>query len=408
MQDNEAIDRFLEEENPAALICFACWLTSCFCCLYLAIIGVFVSYFAFGIMFLIKDKSVGSDSCPAEAHALYMYCVLSFALKSGLGLFIAFGAACYQGLVVLQELAANQDQLPNEEIEAAIQWRGVKAAYRYFSAYSFVVVNGFIVYGMYTIYGLSFCPDVTHSGLWIWAQVTLWLDVIGELSFCLQFYCVFYYKETTSTTLPSSSSLTTNLLLERATSFSEVPNSMRIQLPSLAEWSVCCYVHGSFQFLFFQTEIRAQQCYRQLYGQSKIIASNETIRDSYFANQLWETTLKQYWNAYRKREQLRIILSQNSQYDVSLTRLSFWSVCYHKNNQGFICEIFDNEMNALDVYRRCDTWCTRLLGHGLNVIEEWSATNDWKSTVRQYWLVYIEWRYHLQEYPQANDAANNL
>jgi hypothetical protein len=397
--------------NRAALAGLACCLASCFCCFYIVFIGGFISYLFFGILFLIKDQSLTRlTNCSHHGgYLLYLYSLLSISLKLGLGFCLSIGTCCYRNFVIIGltsvAVQRNRGSPLTEEMKQDIQWEGVKAALSFIRFYFFGVAIAFIAFGLYSMYGIPSCSKIHHSGLYVWGQITLWLDIFGVLLFSLEYFCFNHFRSYIDR-LFSDNFSTTEIEEqgrdeESSSKYTMVPiedNGRTIvsNKTLLPEWSVCHHFWQHFNVQFFHTEEEAQHFYQTAWG-SRLIAHNNTIIAHSESRPLWEITIRQYWTLYLQREIVKRQQEQRELNSISSIISRKWSVCYHKSINGFYCELFDNETNARNIYKQCETWSTRLLAQGNVIIEEYHSNDNWKSVIHEYWKVYLDWQHRVDK-----------
>lgn len=148
------------EQGEFANFCTVC----CVLPFVLAIVGAAISYYVFGIIFLIDDKYICYDMSPLwifSITALLSPCLYPLSL------------------IVAHELR---------------QCIGCTDAFRYLLVSA--LVNGVIfLYGAIIIYSPSYvCDNMKNAGLYTWAQVALYLNLIAMCILCCTLAAVSFSK----------------------------------------------------------------------------------------------------------------------------------------------------------------------------------------------------------------------
>ena len=131
----------------------------------LGIVGAAVAYYVFGIIFLVDDRYVCSDMSPLWVYSL-----------------VAILSPCLYPLTLM--LASELRQ-----------FIGMSDAQRYLIVTAFS--NGFVfVYGTVIIFSEGYvCSNMKNAGLYTWAQVALYLNLISMLVLICTLYMVSVNKD---------------------------------------------------------------------------------------------------------------------------------------------------------------------------------------------------------------------
>ena len=149
-------------EGDAATACAMC----CLLPLLLGIVGAAIAYYVFGIIFLVDDRYICYDMSPLWIFSL-----------------VALLAPCIYpiSLMVAHEIR---------------QCVGGSDAFRYLLVSVFVNAAIFI-YGGIIIYSSDeyVCSNMTKTGLYIWAQVALYINLIAVVVLTCTIIAVYFNKD---------------------------------------------------------------------------------------------------------------------------------------------------------------------------------------------------------------------
>ena len=185
-------------------------------------------------------------------------------------------------------------------------------------------------------------------------------------------------------------------------------------------WSVC--YHGppgnQFHCTFYAHENAALAAMDAAWG-SKLLGRGGQVVRIEGSTPLWSRTVHQYWELQVSLRELRAQLSRvvignsgnsgnsgggamddaigpfmwapttqdasSSATPALIATSPAWNVCFHSPATAFHFQVCGSEEEATAVYRSCGALSTSLLARGSTVVHEWSASEKWRSSLRQFW-----------------------
>jgi hypothetical protein len=379
-------------------------LLCCGCNTALAILGAAIAYFVFGIIFLIHDRGKGGECAESQqVKYIYIYCYMSIVVR---GILSYMNSRSEQSLNQLEE-----NLLDNAEAQKAIQQHKMNRAIANMIINWFLSL-GFIIFGSIIFFDPLPCPQFRKLGLYKWALVTFYLDVVFAILVILAVIILVIVRKFASNdsettvvaqaeatykppqqtynfpwTSPQQadiSPLTPPLAQATLTPLAVSSLNVMTNTQSESTWSVCNHWMGQFHLAYFSTEVAARIHYINQLG-SKLLARGTTIVETLVSSEQWGLTVGQYWLV--KQEIVRLGRSGI----IPATSYTGWAVCAHQGpTEGFTFTRYDNEAEAREAYIALPYFSTRILSLGRQVVEKWSMTPSWDLTLRQYWEAYIE------------------